>query len=390
VSGTITTVAGNGSSGDGGPAIDASLSFPQGVVVDAAGNLYIADINNHRVRKVSVSGTITTVAGNGTPGFSGDGGPATNAGLPEPYGVAVDAAGNLYIVDINNHRVRKVSVSGTITTVAGNGTPGFSGDGGPATNARLAYPTGVAVDAAGNLYIADRLNSRVRKVSTSGTITTVAGDGSAGFSGDGGPATNAQLAGPYGVAVDAAGNLYIADFQNSRVRKVSTSGTITTVAGDGSFGFSGDGGPATNAQLAGPNGVAVDAAGNLYIADINNHRVRKVSTSGTITTVAGNGTPGFSGDGGPATNARLRPPTGVAVDAAGNLYIADIFNQRVRKVSTSGTITTVAGTGIYGFSGDGGPATNARLAYPSGVAVDAAGNLYIADQNNHRVRKVAP
>jgi sugar lactone lactonase YvrE len=281
-------------------------------------------------------------------------------------------------------------VSGTITTVAGNGTPGFSGDGGPATNARLAYPTGVAVDAAGNLYIADRLNSRVRKVSTSGTITTVAGDGSAGFSGDGGPATNAQLAGPYGVAVDAAGNLYIADFQNSRVRKVSTSGTITTVAGDGSFGFSGDGGPATNAQLAGPNGVAVDAAGNLYIADINNHRVRKVSTSGTITTVAGNGTPGFSGDGGPATNARLRPPTGVAVDAAGNLYIADIFNQRVRKVSTSGTITTVAGTGIYGFSGDGGPATNARLAYPSGVAVDAAGNLYIADQNNHRVRKVAP
>jgi sugar lactone lactonase YvrE len=332
LSGTISTVAG-GSVGDGGPAVNAPVNTPSAAAVDSAGNLYIANTYNNRVRKVSTSGTITTVAGNGTPGFSGDGGPATNASLASPTGVAVDAAGNLYIADAGNDRVRKVSASGTITTVAGTGTPGFSGDGGPATGAGLVYPSGVAVDAAGNLYIADTYNNRVRKVSASGTITTVAGNGTPGFSGDGGPATNASLASPSGVAVDAAGNLYIADPDNSRVRKVSTSGTITTVAGNGTPGFSGDGGPATNASLFNPSGVAVDAAGNLYIADTTNSRVRKVSTSGTITTVAGNGTPGFSGDGGPATNASLVYPSGVAVDAAGNLYIADSQNNRVRKVA---------------------------------------------------------
>ncbi len=406
-SGTITTVAGNGTlgfSGDGGPATSAGLRYPTGVAVDAAGNLFIADSNNHRVRKVSTTGTITTVAGNDSPGFSGDGGPATNASLSSPTGVAVDTAGNLYIAEQNNHRVRKVSTSGTITTVAGNGSngsfdDGYSGDGGPAADARLNYPSGVAVDAAGNLYIADFFNNRVRKVSTSGTITTVAGNGSFGYSGDGGPAINAGLAFSYGVAVDTVGNLYIADSSNNRVRKVSTSGTITTVAGNGSFGYSGDGGPATNSRLSSPTGVAVDAAGNLYIADTSNHRVRKVSASGTITTVAGSGTTGsfdngYSGDGGPATDAQLAYPSGVAVDAAGNLYIADSINNRVRKVSASGTITTIAGSGTTGYagggySGDGGPATDARLNYPSGVAVDAAGNLYIADGNNHRVRKVS-
>ncbi len=391
-SGTITTVAGDGTqgfSGDGGSATNASLDNPYGVAVDTAGNLYIADSYNHRVRKVSTSGTITTVAGDGSGDFGGDGGPATNASLSSPYGVAVDTAGNLYIADSGNDRVRKVSTSGTITTVAGNGTQGFSGDGGPATNASLHTPAGVAVDTAGNLYIADSYNHRVRKVSTSGTITTVAGDGTQGFAGDGGLATNADLSNPYGVTVDTAGNLYIADIYNDRVRKVSTSGTITTVAGNGAYGFSGDGGSATNASLYEPAGVAVDTAGNLYIADSYNHRVRKVSTSGTITTVAGNGTQGFSGDGGSATNASLYEPAGVAVDTAGNLYIADTSNNRVRKVSTSGTITTIAGTGSRWFSGDGGLATNASLDNPAGVAVDTAGNLYIADTSNHRVRKVS-
>src|ERR1035437_6506014 len=381
--GLLTVVAGNGTrgfSGDGGPATSASLNNPGSVAADSAGNLYMADSGNHRIRKVS-GGTITTVAGNGNSGFSGDGGPATSASLKFPAGVAVDSAGNLYIAEPSNYRVRKVS-GGTITTVAGNGNPGNSADGGPATSASIS-PFGVAVDSAGNLYIADPF--RIRKVS-GGTITTVAGNGAYRFSGDGGPATSALLNIPEAVAVDSAGNLYIADLDNYRVRKV-THGTITTVAGNGSPGFSGDGGPATLASLSQPTGVAVDSAGNLYIADPNNQRVRKVS-GGTITTVAGNGNAsgGFSGDGGPATSASLDNPGAVAVDSTGNLYIADYLNHRVRKVS-GGTITTVAGNGNYGFSGDGGPATSASV-NPYRVAVDSAGNLYIAELNN-RIRKVS-
>src|ERR1035437_9125744 len=330
-------------------ALSAPLGTPLGVAVDAQGNVYAADNTNNIVVRISPNGLLTVVAGNGTGGFSGDGGPATSASLNWPLAVAVDSAGNLYIAELNNHRVRKVS-GGTITTVAGNGNPGFSGDGGPATSASLKFPAGVAVDSAGNLYIAEPNNYRVRKVS-GGTITTVAGYGNQGFSGDGGPATSASLNSPIGVAVDSAGTLYIAD--TFRIRKVS-GGTITTVAGNGAYRFSGDGGPATSALLNIPEAVAVDSAGNLYIADLANYRVRKV-TRGTSATVAGNGSPGFSGDGGPATLASLSQPTGVAVDSAGNLYIADPNNQRVRKVS-GGTITTVAGNGNAsgGFSGDRG------------------------------------
>ena len=386
--GALTVVAGNGHagiSGDGGPATAASLSGPLGVAVDSAGNLYIADTGNNRVRKVS-GGTITTLAGNGTAGFSGDGGPAANASLSGPTGVALDSAGNLYIADTGNKRVRKVS-GGTISTVAGNGTAGFSGDGGPATSAMLAgpgsAPQGVALDAAGNLYIADGANARVRKVS-SGTITTVAGNGQQGFSGDGGPATSASLYSPAAVLVDGTGNLYIADFGDGVVRKVS-GGTITTVAGTSSIAALGDGGPATGATLNGPSGLALDSGGNLYIADALDGRIREVS-GGTIATVAGNG--GFSGDGGPALSASLSLPIGVAVDSSGAVYIADANNHRIRKVS-GGTITTVAGNGTAGFSGDGGPATNASLDNPSSVAVDSAGNLYIADSYNLRVRKVS-
>jgi sugar lactone lactonase YvrE len=275
------------------------------VTVDSAGNIFIADTTNERIRKVSVSnGTITTVAGNGNQGSSGDGGPATSASLSVPYGMAADSAGNLYIADTDNSRIRKVS-NGTITTVVGNGFQGFSGDGGPATSASLYLPTGVAADSAGNLYISDAVNNRIRKVS-GGTITTFAGNGGYRASGDGGPAAIASLDEPLGVAVDSAGNLYIAD-GNNRIRKVSN-GTITTVAGDGVMAFSGDGVPATSASLQ-PSGVAVDSAGNLYIADAVNQRIRKVS-NGTIATVAGNGNKGFSGDGGPATSASLNFPGG--------------------------------------------------------------------------------
>jgi sugar lactone lactonase YvrE len=392
--GQLTVVAGigiPGFSGDGGPATSARLADPSGVALDASGNLYIADSFNNRIRKVNTSGTISTVAGDGNFGFGGDGAGATGAQLSDPVGVAFDASGNLYIADTENNRIRKVNSSGTISTVAGDGNSGFGGDGGPATSAQLAFPAGVALDASGNLYIADTNNNRVRKVNTGGTVSTVVGDGNSGFGGDGGPATSAQLAFPAGVALDASGNFYIADAFNNRIRKVDSTGIITTVAGDGTPGFGGDGGPATCALLAlgtGPAGVALDASGNLYIADTFNSRIRKVDTSGTISTVAGNGNDGFSGDGGPATSAQLFEPFGVAVDANGNLYISDEENNRIRKVNTSGIITTVAGDGGFGFGGDGGPATCALLAVPAGVAVDAGGNLYIADAGNDRIRRV--
>ena len=506
--GTITTVAGNGGvgySGDGGAATSAQLYSPYGVAVDSAGDVYIADVLNSAIRKVAAgTGTISTVAGTGTLGYSGDGGTATSAELHYPDGVAVDSAGNLYIADSYNQRIRKVAAgTGTISTVAGNGTPGYSGDGGAATSAELSDPFGAAADNAGNLYIADALNNRIREVTaatgstqfpttavgstspqqslllqlgaaqtitsitaiksqggqqeyatgaitgctvdgtttnasgticavpitfqpayagergvslqvvastgtfsfglngvgtgpqvafTPGTMTTVAGNGTQGFSGDGGAATSAELYGPGVVAVDSAGNLYIAELYNNRIRKVAAdTDTISTVAGNGTPGFSGDGGAATSAELNLAAGVAVDGAGNLYIADFNNNRIRKVAANtGTISTVAGNGTPGYSGDGDAATSAELNGPGGVTVDSVGNLYIPDLNNDRIRKVAAStGMISTVAGNGTQGHSGDGGLATNAELYQPDGVAVDDAGNLYIADTNNHRIRKVA-
>ena len=393
--GIITTVAGKGTEGylgDGGPALDAELDAPNGVSVDGAGNLYIADYYNYRVRKVSVvSGisTITTVAGNGSrSGPGGDGGPALSAQLNLPLGTAVDGSGNLYIADSSNNLVRKVvSSNGIITTAAGNGSAGYSGDGGQAASASLSNPQSVAVDGLGNLYIGDNLNGVVRKVTVAtGIISTVAGDGTFGYSDDGGSARGAQLASINGVAVDGAGNLYIAD--SNRIRKVTAAtGIITTVAGSVSNGYSGDGGPATSALLNAPLAVAVDSAGNLYIGDSN--RVRKVvAATGIISTVAGNGTSGYSGDGGPAISAQVSP-AGVAVDTAGNIYIAGAF--AVRKIAAAtGIITTVGGNGASGYSGDGGPATSAEFGQPQSVAVDGAGNLYIADESNNVVRILAP
>jgi sugar lactone lactonase YvrE len=339
---------------------------------------------------VSGTDTITTIAGGNPRANIGDGGPATSARLSLPYGVAVDGKENVYIADFRNARVRKVTPNGTITTFAGGGN--LPGDGGPATSAQLVQVKAVAVDAQGNVYIADQWTGRVRKVTPDGTITTFAGGGSARAPGwgDGGPATSAVLnGGPAAVAVDGQGNVYIAE--DARVRKVNPSGTITTIAGT-VRGFSGDGGPATSAKLFWPRGLAVDGQGNVYIADTANHRVRKVSSSGTITTVAGTGTSSFSGDGGPAISAQLGSSAGgvsqgLAVDGQGNLYIADTTNDRVRRVTPDGTITTVAGT-TRGFSGDGGPAISAKLNWPAGLAVDRQGSLYVADYGNNRVRKI--
>jgi myo-inositol-hexaphosphate 3-phosphohydrolase/sugar lactone lactonase YvrE len=333
------------------------------------------------------TGIISTVAGTGTAGFSGDGGPATAARLRAPRTMAADAAGNIYIADTENHRVRRVSASGVITTIAGTGSAGYSGDGGPATSAKLNNPHGVAVDGAGNVYVADSPNHRVRRIDTSGRIATVAGTGSSGYNGDGIAATSARLNYPKGVEIGPDGLLYIADANNHRVRRISSSGIIATVAGSGSAGLSGDGGPATSAKLNTPRNVTFDASGNLYIADDNNCRVRRVDGAGRITTVAGS-TCGYGGDGGPAISARLGRTRDVAVDPAGNLYIADEQNHRIRRVTPSGTMTTFAGTGTSGFSGDGGLASAARIAGPRGVAVDFSGRVLIGDTGNHRIRRV--
>ena len=388
--GVISTFAGTGEegfSGDGGPAAQAQLTYPAGVAVDGAGNVYVADVENHRVRRIDTTGVISTFAGTGEEGFSGDGGPAVEAALSYPVSVAVDAAGNVYLTGYESKRVRRIDTAGVISTFAGAGEEGFSGDGGPGVLARLSSPRGVAADGAGNLFIADTGNHRIRKVDSVGVISTVAGTGEEGFSGDGGPAVQAQTH-PHDVAVDGAGNLFIADYWNHRIRKVDSAGVITTIAGTGEFGFSGDGGPAVQAQLSSPRGVAVDGAGNLFIADLGNHRIRKVDASGVITTVAGTGVLGFGGDGGPAVQAQLYSPFDVVVDGAGNLFIADTDNHRIRKVDASGVITTVAGTGVLGFGGDGGPAVQAQLNESRGLAVDSAGNLFIADSRNDRIRKV--
>ncbi len=320
----------------------------------------------------------STAAGTGTVGYTGDNAAATAAIVAAPAAVAADAAGNLYIADTQNHAIRRVTPAGTITTVAGTGIAGFSGDGGAATSAQLDTPAGIAVDGNGTLYIADTHNQRVRRVAN-GTITTVAGNGTAAFAGDGGTATAASLSSPSAVALDATGNLYIADTGNQRIRRV-TAAAISTVAGTGDQGFSGDGAAATAAALDSPIGIAVDAAGTLYIADRHNHRIRAVASTGIITTLAGSGTPdfagSFSGDGAASTAAALSRPSGVSVDAAGNVYIADTNNQRIRQAGNGGIAT------VYG-SGDQAPGANA-LNTPRGLTVTSSGNLTVADSLNQR------
>ena len=543
--GVVTRIAGNGRagySGDGGPATSAQLrleniqlapwdvwvgtgTLPPGVAVDDSGTVYVADNGNYRIRRISPDGIITTIAGNGISGFSGDGGLATDAQLSPVFGLAVDVAGKLLIADSGANRIRRVSPDGNIFTIAGTGDCSFYGDGGPAVDAAICAPAGIAVDPAGNLFITDVDNNRIRQVTPDGTITTVVGTGSSlraniwcDPSGDGGPAASAQLCLPASVAVDRAGNLFVVDtYQNGGcwscpsfevVRKISSSGMIATVAGyncllddpnscykvpdygttatkslfvgplgiavdgagsllladdvgpqygivpipsgphiykmssdgaiatvvgSGQSGFYGDGIPATSAQLVSPAGVAVDGMGNVFIADTGNNRIRQVTADGIIATVAGNGNDASSGDGGPAISAQVAPIR-IAVDGACNVFFVDLPNRSIRKISRDGIITTVtviggnnyfvaadragevfaacsggfatldtvceispdgtirtvAGNGTFGFSGDGGPATSAQLAYSDGVALDSAGNLYIADTQNHRIRRVTP
>lgn len=332
--------------------------------------------------------TISTVAGNGTQGFSGDDGAATAAQLNQPIAAAIDATGNSYIVDYSNRRVRKITPAGVISTVAGNGTFGFNADGNAATAGGLVDVYRVAVDTAGNMYLPEYQSHRIRKITPAGIISTVVGTGVPGFSGDGGPATAAQINGPVGIALDTAGSIYFTDYGNSRVRKVSPTGVISTIAGTGDRGFSGDGGPATSATFLDPIGLSVAPNGVVYVADTSNSRIRRIGTDGTITTVAGNGTFGFSGDGSSATAATLFAPWDVKADAVGGFYIADTNNSRVRYVRPNGVISTFAGSAAAGFSGDGGPANTAALNLVYGLAI-GPGRVQIADLGNHRIRQVS-
>ena len=338
----------------------------------------------------SATGTIVTAVGTGKAGYSGDNAPATTANLNHPWGVAVDSAGDLFFCDVNNNVVREVVKStGNIITVAGDGKAGYSGDQGPATSAELDSPNSVAVNSAGDLFISDAGNNRIREVvKLTGDIITIAGTGKAGYSGDHGPATDAEIDSPRGLSVNSAGDVFFADNPNNVVREVEASGDIMTVAGDGKAGYSGNNGPATAAKLNGPNFVAVDSAGNLFIGDANNNQVREVvKATGDIIAVAGNGTSGYSGDNGPATAAEMANPLGVAFDSVGDLFIADNGDNVVREVvKATGNIITVAGDGKAGYSGDDGPAIDATLSNPGRVAVNSAGVLFIADANNNVVR----
>ena len=408
--GLLTTVAGTGIpgySGDGGPATAASLNYPYGIAVDPTGDLYIADANNDRVRYVSAAtGLISTLAGTGKGSYNGDNIPASTAEVAGPHGVAVGSTGLVYIADSNNSRIRLVNTGaaaitvfplssspivvapGQIATVAGTGTAGFSGDNGPAIAAELNLPWGVLVDGSGNIYIADYYNQRVRYVNAqTGKITTIAGVGISGDTGDGGSARLARIAFPSNLALDQAGNLYIGQEQVSTVRMVAAgTGIISTVAGDGVDGTSGDGGPARLAEVNSPTGVALDSSQNLYIGEFNDGRVRRVdAVTQIITTFAGSTD---YGDGGPATQATLNRPVGCSYDLQGRLTVTDQENQEIRRVETNGAISRVAGTGVSGYNGDGIQARDAQINIPADVQFDSAGNMYICDRGNARIRMV--
>ncbi len=382
--GVITTFAGGGNDNvnNGIPATQASLANPGGLLFDPAGNLLVVESGSHRIRRITSDGMIATIAGTGNNDFAGDGNTAANASFSNPVGIAMDSAGNLLIADRDNQRVRRLLASGIVETAAGRG--GFTGDGGAAILARLVGPVALAMNAASTLYIADPDSHRIRQVTAGGQITTLVGTGRAASSPDNTPAGNASIVGSFSVAVDAANNVYFDE--NCRIRRVTTAGILNTFAGNANCQFSGDGGPAINAGLT-ASGMTFDRSGNLYIADVFNARIRRITPAGVITTIAGNGLAGYSGDGGPALQAAIRPADGIAVDASGGVYFTEFVNHRVRKIS-NGTITTFAGNGLGGRSGDGGPAADARVGGPFGLGFDSLGNLYIATAGS--VRRVSP
>ena len=374
-----------------GKATQTEISLVDGITLDKKGNMYITMREHNIISRIDTKGMMTRYAGSGESGFSGDGGPAIKANFKTPAGLAFDPEGNLYIADRENHRVRKIDTSGNISTFAGIGKAGFSGDGGPAVRAKLNLPSGLATDKKGNLFISDRSNDRIRVVDKKGVIRTYAGSGVAGFQGDAGPALKAQLDKPFGIALDEAENLYIADRNNNRVRKVSPEGIITTVAGDGGFFFMGDNGPAYRASVAAPTGVAVDKKGNLYIADRNNNRIRLVDKLGMIRTVAGTGQQDYNGDSETARETNLYLPFGLTVDSNDNLLVIDRSHYRIRLIDPkSGEVETVAGNGLKLFAGDGGPATGATLSFPHGMFLDKDDNLIFSDKGHYRIRKITP
>ncbi len=433
--GMLTTIAGTGDqgySGDGGPARSAKIHTPEGIAIDTSGNIFFSDTESSVVRRIGNDGIITTVAGTGTPGYNGDNLPGTSAQLSTPEGLAFDAAGNLYIADYLNNRVRMLKPNGAISTFAGTGEPGTGGSTGFARDARLFHPAGVAVDSTGNVFIADLANHLLKKVSANGmmdssstnlnsigdvavspagwiaapdflqqvinrivwgsttvTVSPVAGVIRTVALGDRGRATGAYFVDPSGILADPAGNWYVADFGDHRLRKIAVDQTITTAAGTGVFGQSADGRAATASDIAQPSALAADSSGNIYFNSACEIRVL-LKNSGTLNTVAGGGVCGYQGDNVPALNAQLQFPQGLAADGAGMLYIADTYNNRIRRLNLgSSIVTTIAGNGQRGYAGNGTDALQAKMDYPVGLAADSKGNVYFADQNNHRVRKIA-
>jgi trimeric autotransporter adhesin len=342
---------------------------------------------------ISNAQNIYTIAGNSSPGYSGNGLPATSGHCEfnGPSGLVIDKAGNIYIADDDNNVIRVINTSGIISVFAGTYMSifgGYSGDGGPATDAEINEPGGICTDSSGNIFIADYANNAIREVNTSGIISTVAGTGFHGYSGDGGPATAAELYNPEGVFVDKYGNILIADLRNCRIREINTAGIISTIAGNGQYGYTGDGVPATATEINSCYSMCVDTVGNIIIMDGHNDRIRKINTSGIISTIAGIGYQGYSGDGGPATAAELYEPLSICFDASGDIIFSDDGNTRIRKINKSGIISTIAGIEQYGYSGDGGPATSAEIDGAWGIYPDLHGDLCFADQGNNVIREI--